>query len=90
MSASTCCVGVTAANELPSYTCMLSLLLSYHKSPSARDEPSALCVGALLDIWYKSAKLFISATLAPALTMLVMFWATVLTWVAIGTNLWKV
>ena len=39
---------------------------------------------------YISAKLFISATLAPACTMLVMFCATVLTCVAIGTNLWKV
>ena len=38
---------------------------------------------------YKSAKLFISATFAPALTMLVIFCATVLICVAIGTNLWK-
>ena len=67
------------ANALPVYTSKLSLELSYHKSPSCKDELSFLVVGSLADIMYISAKLFISATFAPALTMLVMFVATVST-----------
>jgi hypothetical protein len=78
---------VIIENALPVYTSKLSLELSNHKSPSCKDVPSALCVGALPDIWYISAKLFMSTTFAPALTMLVIFVATVVTSVALGTSL---
>ena len=81
---------MTIAQLVPSYTRKLSEELSNHKSPSCKLVPSTLCVGALPDIWYKSAKLFISTTFVPAATILVMLLATVVTSVALGTNLWKV
>ena len=74
-------------NALPVYTSKLSLELSYHKSPSCKDVPSFLCVGSLLDIIYKSAKLLMSATFIPAFTILVILFATVATCVATGINL---
>ena len=63
--------------------------LSNHKSPTVKAVPSALVVGAEVDIWYKSAKFSISAKLLPQLITLVILVATLLTSKALGTNLWK-
>ena len=55
-SSKTAWEGVIIDQALPFQTRKSSLLLLNHKSPSCSEVPSALCVGALPAIWYKSAK----------------------------------